>query len=153
MRKSHRTSTVRLLHALLIAGDTLLRLVSLTRTSGKHALIDLPRSHRNVRSMYMWCPACGHGAHPACVAALYTTLSPGSARASISAESPVINISHPSTPGIATPLRNWMWGEDSLEEAEEAAGDSRSRLDRRALSGCPAGLCGHSPCLLAGPLE
>lgn len=112
-------------------------------------------SHLVVRSLYLCCAVCGHGAHPDCLANFAAILAPPSARHSHDA-SPY-DASHPSTPGIGTPLRAWMWGEDGEDEEEEtveiAEADEKIKERVELLNSCPAGLCGHSPCILTLALE
>ncbi|ORY90154.1 hypothetical protein BCR35DRAFT_299710 [Leucosporidium creatinivorum] len=113
--------------------------------------------HLVVRSLYLCCAACGHGAHPDCLASFAAALAPRSVRHSHDA-SPH-DASHPSTPGIGTPLRAWMWGEDGEDGEEEtvelasAEADEKRKERLELLNSCPAGLCGHSPCLLTLALE
>lgn len=117
--------------------------------------VSILNSHLVVRSLYLCCAACGHGAHPECLANFAAILAPPSARHSLDA-SPY-DASYPSTPGIGTPLRAWLWGEDGPDEEEEpveiAEADEKRRERVELLNSCPAGLCGHSPCILTLALE
>ncbi|GAA5861386.1 hypothetical protein JCM1840_005350 [Sporobolomyces johnsonii] len=109
--------------------------------------------HLIVSSLYVFCATCGHGAHAECLAAFASSIS-----TSLIASQPQtpVDISHPSTPGIATPLRNWLWCE---AEPPSSPVDENARLDiltgeaaatnlRQLASMCPSGTCHHSPCLL-----
>lgn len=116
---------------------------------------DSHSSHLIVNSLYLCCATCGHGAHAECLARFATSLAPHSARPS-NDPSPH-DVSYPSTPGIATPLRAWMWGEEGDEGelvADTEADVQRRRERAELLNSCPAGLCGHAPCsLLSFALE
>ncbi|BGP36404.1 SEA (Seh1-associated) complex subunit [Rhodotorula kratochvilovae] len=106
--------------------------------------------HLSVRSLYVFCASCGHGAHASCLDALSSSISSG--LASSLPQTPH-DASHPSTPGIGTPVRAWLWG-----ESEEADGIASSPLGedepavlaknlRDLLSSCPAA-CGCRSCSL-----
>ncbi|GAA5987643.1 hypothetical protein JCM11641_001178 [Rhodosporidiobolus odoratus] len=109
--------------------------------------------HLAVESLYVFCATCGHGAHADCLDSFASSIA--TTLASSQPQTPV-DLSHPSTPGMATPLRNWMWGEGGSglvspveEEGEDGAdlGSVEQSL-RRLVASCPAA-CGHSPCMLS----
>ncbi|GAA5950645.1 hypothetical protein JCM21900_002539 [Sporobolomyces salmonicolor] len=108
--------------------------------------------HLMVSSLYVFCATCGHGAHADCLAAFASSIS-----TSLIASQPQtpVDISHPSTPGIATPLRNWLWCETEppsspIDENErlDLTGEAAATNLRQLASMCPSGTCHHSPCLL-----
>lgn len=158
---------------MLFSSDTVLRLVrpdpDLIPILRPHQLNSVrpgrvQNSHLTVRGMFMWCAACGHGAHAACIAILAHGGGTDSGPSSFTGASPNVDVSHshshPSTPGIGTPMRNWMWGEGEDGEegndsfgAQSRSGTDRSQSKRPLSNGCPAGLCGHSPCLLNSAYE
>ncbi|BGP21326.1 SEA (Seh1-associated) complex subunit [Rhodotorula toruloides] len=106
--------------------------------------------HLAVDSLYTLCAGCGHGAHVECLEAFASTIAD-----TLTASLPQtpLDHSHPSTPGIATPLRAWLWGEDDDDPAWSTAAATESgaylaaKQLKNVLSGCPAA-CGHSPCSL-----
>ncbi|BGP12380.1 SEA (Seh1-associated) complex subunit [Rhodosporidiobolus nylandii] len=111
--------------------------------------------HLTVRSLYVFCAACGHGAHATCLQAFASTIA--STLTSSSQPQTPLDHSYPSTPGLGTPLRAWLWGEDdqsgmiSPVAAEEGAGDLGAlalQNLKKLVSSCPAA-CGHSPCMLS----
>ncbi|CDR47180.1 hypothetical protein NBRC10512_002691 [Rhodotorula toruloides] len=106
--------------------------------------------HLAVDSLYTLCAGCGHGAHVDCLEAFASSVAD-----TLTASLPQtpLDHSHPSTPGIATPLRAWLWGEDdddpawSTAAATEGGAYLAAKQLKNVLSGCPAA-CGHSPCSL-----
>ncbi|GAA6043235.1 hypothetical protein JCM8097_008474 [Rhodosporidiobolus ruineniae] len=111
--------------------------------------------HLTVRSLYVFCATCGHGAHAACLEAFATSITTVA-----SVPQTPLDLSHPSTPGISTPMRAWLWGNSDDEwgvssPAEEGGGADLGALAarnlRRLASNCPAA-CGHSPCVLSGAM-
>lgn len=110
-------------------------------------------SHLAVDSLYTLCAGCGHGAHVDCLEAFASTIAD-----TLTASLPQtpLDHSHPSTPGIATPLRAWLWGEDDDDPAWTTAAATEggaylaAKQLKNVLSGCPAA-CGHSPCSLMPP--
>ncbi|GAA6002689.1 hypothetical protein JCM10207_007628 [Rhodosporidiobolus poonsookiae] len=112
--------------------------------------------HLAVRSVFVFCATCGHGAHPDCLGAFASSIQ--DVLAASQPQTPV-DLSHPSTPGIATPLRHWLWGEDEdpldfaspVEEGRplnDFGGALAARNLHRLASQCPSA-CGHSPCMLS----
>ncbi|GAA5823041.1 hypothetical protein JCM3770_005710 [Rhodotorula araucariae] len=108
--------------------------------------------HLAVRSLYVFCASCGHGAHSSCLDALASSISSG--LASSLPQTP--HSSHPSTPGIGTPVRAWLWGEN--DEVDGAASSPLGEDEpavlaknlRELISSCPAA-CGCRSCsLMAG---
>ncbi|GAA5888827.1 hypothetical protein JCM6882_002868 [Rhodosporidiobolus microsporus] len=109
--------------------------------------------HLVVGSLYVFCAACGHGAHADCLNSFASTIA--NSLATVSQPQTPLDMSHPSTPGIGTPLRAWMWGEGDdagvSSPLREGGGIDFGALAeqnlRRLASSCPAA-CGHNPCLL-----
>ncbi|GAA5898988.1 uncharacterized protein JCM6883_003502 [Sporobolomyces salmoneus] len=103
--------------------------------------------HLAVTSLYVFCACCGHGLHETCLhnfAGSHSAIS-----------QPQTPNTVPSTPGIATPLRNWLFREDSsivdsvtsddeLEGQEGRLGDDAAERLAILLSHCPSA-CSH-PC-------
>ncbi|GAA5925166.1 hypothetical protein JCM3775_006383 [Rhodotorula graminis] len=106
--------------------------------------------HLAVRSLYVLCAACGHGAHASCLESLAQSISNG-----LTSSGPHTphDASYPSTPGIATPLRSWLWGEEPDDGTSPLAGDEQAAFARNLrdlVSSCPAA-CGCRSCsLMAG---
>lgn len=101
--------------------------------------------------MIILCAACGHGAHPRCLDDFAATLSALALEDSRPSSAAVE--SFPSTPGIVTPgTRMWMWGETEEETSDERARTHRREL-RDLLTTCPAGACGHSPCMVSALVD
>ncbi|GAA5867913.1 hypothetical protein JCM3774_004719 [Rhodotorula dairenensis] len=110
--------------------------------------------HLAVENLFLFCVGCGHGAHLACVGDYWA--SPDRNDASSAPQTPV-HSSHPSTPGIATPMQKWLWGEGSSHGDFRFQGAALDRpqpeetgpgLRQLPQSVCPAA-CGHTPCDLA----
>ncbi|KAK4052862.1 SEA (Seh1-associated) complex subunit [Microbotryomycetes sp. JL221] len=75
--------------------------------------------HQLVRAMLTWCSGCGHGGHAECLAVFASLLAPPTpGDGQHSTFTSIADVSHPSTPGIATPLRRWMWG---FEDEDDGA--------------------------------
>lgn len=94
-------------------------------------------SHLAVDSLYLFCACCGHGLHEDCAQNFA-----GSHSVSV----PQTPNTVPSTPGIATPLRNWLFREgSSVVDSEEGEGFGEDAAERLAilLSRCPSA-CSHS---------
>ncbi|GAA5981384.1 hypothetical protein JCM10908_004089 [Rhodotorula pacifica] len=118
--------------------------------------------HLAVESLFLFCVGCGHGAHLACLG----NLSAAPSHESASAPNTPLQSSHPSTPGIGTPMQRWLWGDGGGQGHAHAAGDrlqgtaaiaagDRTPLEQTgpgwrqpAAHLCPAA-CGHSPCELS----
>ncbi|GAA5827248.1 hypothetical protein JCM11251_001188 [Rhodosporidiobolus azoricus] len=109
--------------------------------------------HLVVHSLYVFCAGCGHGAHAHCLEEFAANIAHG--LAAVSQPQTPLDISHPSTPGIGTPLRAWLWGEGDeggltsplQERGDVDLGALGEQNLRRLASSCPAA-CGHHPCAL-----
>ncbi|GAA5855155.1 hypothetical protein JCM8547_002403 [Rhodosporidiobolus lusitaniae] len=114
--------------------------------------LSFPLSHLTVRSLYVFCATCGHGAHASCLEAFASSIA--TSLSTVSAPQTPLDFSHPSTPGISTPMQKWLWGEaDEGGLGGEGNGADLGALAasnlRKLAASCPAS-CGHSPCLLMG---
>ncbi|GAA6013298.1 hypothetical protein JCM11491_006345 [Sporobolomyces phaffii] len=93
--------------------------------------------HLAVTSMYIFCACCGHGLHEHC---LQNFAGSHSSLAAAAASQPQTPNTVPSTPGIATPLRHWLYGSEgaaSVADSEEEVniyeqGPSTSQLSQYA---------------------
>ncbi|KAK4055079.1 SEA (Seh1-associated) complex subunit [Microbotryomycetes sp. JL201] len=98
--------------------------------------------HRIIKSVVVWCAGCGHGGHATCLQAFATGLSAGDGKLTDGPPS-YIDVSHPSTPGIAIPLRRWLWGADETDDGKEDDGENPMLLNRpdrvQKLQTCPHG--------------
>ncbi|KAM0793621.1 hypothetical protein ACM66B_001054 [Microbotryomycetes sp. NB124-2] len=106
--------------------------------------------HRVVRSALVWCAGCGHGGHADCLQAFAAALATAGGTSTGGPPS-YIDVSHPSTPGIAVPLRRWLWGVDETDDDDDSLSEflMAEKQDRvQKLKTCPQGSCGHSPCRL-----
>ncbi|GAA5922933.1 uncharacterized protein JCM15063_003473 [Sporobolomyces koalae] len=86
--------------------------------------------HLAVTSLYLFCACCGHGLHEQCLQNFV------GAHSSIAGPSqPQTPNTVPSTPGIATPLRAWLWGEGtSIVDSEEENGSGSPSATAEQLS-------------------
>ncbi|GAA6063914.1 hypothetical protein JCM10212_003532 [Sporobolomyces blumeae] len=100
--------------------------------------------HLAATSLYVLCATCGHGAHEHCLQAFLGSL--GTSLAASQPQTPMTT-SVPSTPGIATPLRAWLWGEPLspiLDDGEDLDGFAAADKLATLLSQCPSGSCSHA---------
>ena len=105
---------------------------------------DLRCSHLTVRRLLVFCPTCGHSAHPTCLASYSSSL----LVQQIPPTSSKLDVSHPSTPGFPPTIRAWMWGETvegGLDSPRCIASDEIQSL----LMGCPTGTCDCRRCILS----
>jgi hypothetical protein len=153
--KAGRPAAFRLLHPLPEEDRHMLHLVravlqAIPSLTPQRLRVLLVCSHLAVDSLYTLCAGCGHGAHVDCLEAFASTIAD---TLTVSLPQTPLDHSHPSTPGIATPLRAWLWGEDDDDPAWTTAAATEggaylaAKQLKNVLSGCPAA-CGHSPCSL-----
>lgn len=91
----------------------------------------------SAKGLFIFCTACGHGAHADCLSDYSNSFVPPTVEQSRES-------SRMSTPGTVL-IKSWLW-EGSYDEYGSDREDDA--IQRKAAGMCPAGACGHASCIL-----